>query len=182
MLTNNSPVALPPFFARHARASDEVDLCGLVTSDLERAESSALVRIELPEGPALAAGGASRLRHLVTALLAIATRESPQGLGSELTVECLPTHIAVTITSDRVTQTAELGPLLEAFNAYSASISRREECVSYTPRMKVTSCADRRFSRVRVGLPYAQEPDVFGEVSPERVPSSSRYDSCLRAG
>jgi hypothetical protein len=181
MLNVNSPFALRPYLARHAPCADGVELCELVSSGLESTENSALARVELPSAPVHCAGQLLRLQHLVTALLTIAKRASPQGLGSELTMDCLPSHISITITSDRATQTAELGPLFEAFNAYSACLAKSQPMIEYTPRMKITSCSDRRFSRVRVGLPYpvGEERDVLSERDSDSLPS---YEPCLRAG
>lgn len=174
----HSPLALHPFIARHTPRAEGpgVDLCELLSDGLCRTGETGAVRVVLPNQPIRCAGRQRALQQLVSAMLAMAQRQSPQGLDSELKVECLATHLSLTVTSDRVTQTPELGPLFEAFNAYSASLSKQDTSVAYTPRMKIVSCADRRFSRIRVGLPYAN-----AQVTDEAVQASA-YEPCRRAG
>jgi hypothetical protein len=184
MRSNTLPLTRPSFSAWRApspeHANDAVDLGAVVRSGLADCQTASreCLRVQVPEGPTLCAGGLLHLEHLVTAMLAIASRESPQGLGSELLIERQPTHISVTVTSDRATQTPELGPLFEAFNAYSSSLSSQtKETISYTPRMKVISCEDRRFSRVRVNLPH--QPCAAKDAGESWV---NTYEPCLRAG
>jgi hypothetical protein len=181
--SNTLPLALHSFSAWRAPSSEHanaaVDLRAVVSSGLADCQSASPegLRVHMPEGPTLCAGRLLHLKHLVTAMLAIASRESPQGLSSDLLIERLPTHVSITVTSDRATQTPELGPLFEAFNAYSSSLSQTKDAVSYTPRMKVISCEDRRFSRLRVNLPHL--PCAAADAGESW---QTTYEPCLRAG